>query len=479
MNSFPSESEAVSAAQNNGHAIKKQRSPELEELITYLVNYLKPQVLSDLQEKVLRGAWQGKTYLKISQETYNDSDYLKGIGANIWKILTEAWSEEVTKRNIKLVTKRNYQKLLEINQKTCQKSTKTLKVTNFDSKTEKLGNETVTNTYRDWGEAVDVSLFYGRNSELATLEKWLVDDRDRVIALLGRGGIGKTALAAKIAKQVAPEFEFVIWKSLRNAPEFKHFLTELILAIGDRQSLYIAETIEGQIHKLMNCLHQKRCLLIFDHFDKILAPGKLGGQYLDEYQDYGQLLRRIQDESHQSSVLISSREKPIGLSLREGKKTLVRSLKLQGLSHEATLNILFDRGLIGSESTLQDFSDRCEGNPLILKMATATIEALFAGDVARFLSHHSLLYGNIWQLLDQEFQGLSSLEQQIMYYLALEKEQISFTQLTNNIRSKIPYCQIIEALESLQGRSLIEMTEIGFRVQPMILEYLKKKLFEK
>ena len=479
MNNSQSEPEAISLPQNNGHSISQKRSPELEELITYLVNYLKPQVLSDLQEKVLRGAWQGKTYLKISQETFNDPDYLKGIGANLWKILSEALSEEVTKRNIKLVTKRKYKKLLEINQKTQQEAISIPKVTNRTSKTEKLSKETVTNPYRDWGEAVDVSLFYGRTQELTTLEKWLIDDRDRVIALLGRGGIGKTTLAARIAKQLAAEFEFVIWKSLRNAPRFKSFLAEFIVTICDRQTCYLSDNVEQQVNSLMNCLRQKRCLLIFDRLDQILAPGKLGGQYLDSYQGYGQLLRRIQDQPHQSSVLITSREKPTGLSLREGKKSLVRSLKLQGLSHNAMLNILLDRGLIGSESTLQEFCDRCEGNPLILKMATATIEALFAGDVARFLSHHSLLYGNIWQLLDREFQRLSSLEQQIMYYLALEKEQISFTQLTNNIRSKIPYCQIIEALESLQGRSLIEMTEIGFRLQPMMLEYLKKKLFEK
>ncbi len=478
MTNFQPQPEAISTAQNNGHTIKRERSPELEELITYLVNYLKPRVLSDLQEKVLRRAWEGKTYSEIAEETYNDPDYLKGVGANIWKNLSEALAEEVTKRNIKLVATRNYKKLLEINKKTQQEAINIPKVTNFDSKTETLGNETVTNQYRDWGEAVDVSLFYGRTTELATLEKWLIRDRTRLIALLGMGGIGKTALAAKLARRVAPEFEFVIWKSLRNAPEFKNFLAELILALCDRQDLYISDNIEGQINNLMNFLGQKRCLLILDRLDNILASGQLGGQYLDGYQGYGQLLRRIQDEPHQSCVLITSREKPTGLSLREGKKSLVRSQIVKGLSHDATLNILFDRGLIGTEATLKQFSDRCNGNPLILKMATATIEALFAGDVRHFISHHSLLYGSIWQLLDREFQRLSSLEQQIMYYLAAENGNVSLRQLANNMRSKLSYCQIIEALESLHGRSLIKMTETEFRLQPIMLEYLKTKLFD-
>jgi len=45
----------------------------------------------------------------------------------------------------------------------------------------------------DWGKAPDVTVFYGRNEELTTLEQWIVSDRCRVVALLGMGEIGKTA----------------------------------------------------------------------------------------------------------------------------------------------------------------------------------------------------------------------------------------------------------------------------------------------
>jgi NB-ARC domain len=65
----------------------------------------------------------------------------------------------------------------------------------------------------DWGEAVDASIFYGRTSELETLEKWIVSDRCRLVALLGMGGIGKTSLAAKLGEKVQYEFDYVVWRS--------------------------------------------------------------------------------------------------------------------------------------------------------------------------------------------------------------------------------------------------------------------------
>ncbi|BAZ10952.1 WD-repeat protein [Calothrix sp. NIES-4071] len=54
----------------------------------------------------------------------------------------------------------------------------------------------------DWGEAVDVSVFYGRAQELATLEEWIINDNCRLIVLLGMGGIGKTSLSVKLAQKL-------------------------------------------------------------------------------------------------------------------------------------------------------------------------------------------------------------------------------------------------------------------------------------
>ena len=64
-----------------------------------------------------------------------------------------------------------------------------------------------------------------RTDELATLQRWILDERCRLVAVLGMGGIGKTSLAARLAQEVASSFERVYWRSLRDAPPVGEWLS--------------------------------------------------------------------------------------------------------------------------------------------------------------------------------------------------------------------------------------------------------------
>src|SRR5437016_8101647 len=55
----------------------------------------------------------------------------------------------------------------------------------------------------DWGEALAVPSFYDRQREMATLTQWVVQERCRVVSVLGLGGIGKSALAVSLMHRLA------------------------------------------------------------------------------------------------------------------------------------------------------------------------------------------------------------------------------------------------------------------------------------
>ena len=54
----------------------------------------------------------------------------------------------------------------------------------------------------------------------------------------GMGGIGKTALVTRLAEQVKEEFDYLIWRSLRNAPPLSELLADWLLFLSDQQTIH-------------------------------------------------------------------------------------------------------------------------------------------------------------------------------------------------------------------------------------------------
>jgi transcriptional regulator with XRE-family HTH domain len=82
--------------------------------------------------------------------------------------------------------------------------------------------------FQDWGEALDTSEFVNRSGDLARLRRWVTDEGSQLVAILGMGGIGKTSLAARMAQDVAPGFERLYWRSVRDAPPVSEWLVGAI-----------------------------------------------------------------------------------------------------------------------------------------------------------------------------------------------------------------------------------------------------------
>ncbi len=58
---------------------------------------------NDVQRSILRGALGNQTYQEIAASLSSDRRYIESLGANLWKLLTEALGKKVTKTNLKSV----------------------------------------------------------------------------------------------------------------------------------------------------------------------------------------------------------------------------------------------------------------------------------------------------------------------------------------------------------------------------------------
>ncbi|MEG4801179.1 NB-ARC domain-containing protein [Microcoleus sp. ARI1-B5] len=441
-----------------------------EEAIALVTATIAPQSLSELQINVLRGAWNKQSYHQISLELNHEYSYIKDVGAQLWQMLTQELEIGVTKVNLQDVL-RQYA----LQKRTCDRPAS-------------LPRDRV-----DWGEAVDVSQFCGRQAQLAMLEQWVMQDCCRLIAIVGIGGIGKTMLVTQLAQQLADteQFEVVVWRSLRQAPSFVDFLTELTCAIDPDRSL--PQSLDAMMRHLLQQLRSRRCLLVLDNVETVFSSKKLVGTYRRGCENYGWLFQQLGEGQHQSSILLTSREIPTEVAVNEAPTASIRLLRLEPVSISEGETILASKGLTiaAQQPQVRELIERYQGNPLALKMVAELLKDLFDSNIAAFLAQKTLLFKDIRDLLAHQFDRLSWSEEQVMYWLAIDREAVTAQQLQAAL-PLVSVTKLRDALISLDRRSLIEKIKptstnsdalnlsdgVSYTQQPVVMEYVIERSIE-
>jgi hypothetical protein len=220
---------------------------------------------------------------------------------------------------------------------------------------------------------------------------------------------------------------------------------------------------------------------VLDNFETLLEPGQREARYRAGYDGYGRLLQAIGETRHQSCVLLTSREAPPELATLGGA---ARSVELGGLGVPEGQLLLADKRLSGTTEHWAELVARFGGNGLALKVVSDSIRQVFGGDISAYLeeSGGSTAFGGIRRLLAQQIGRSSTVELDVLRMLAVEREPVSVRQLIADLGLHAGTEAVLQALEALRRRSLVERAEsavaAAFTLQSVVLEYVTDRLVE-
>ena len=435
------------------------------------------QHLDDLQAAVLRGTLQRETYKEIAKDFDCSESRIREIGSQLWQILSEELGEDISKSNFRAAMERLQVSIVShyaqdsaqiglVNY--CEQARHPPNTPNPHPQNQETTNsKQPENLHHDLSEMPELGTFYDRTPELETLTTWILQEQCRLIAITGISGIGKTSLAVQLVQQIKNQFDYIIWRTIDASHTLDEFQQELIQLFSQSEKLD-SPTTKPKPLSLIKYLQKHRCLIILDDVHNLFSSGELAGKYKPEYEEYRHFFKQIEKLSHQSCFLLIGWEQPREISQIESQNNSIRTLQINGLDIAAAQEILRDYGL--AEIDYSILIHRYQGNPLWLKSVATLIQELGVNVTDLLQNDIILLPEDVKDILRQQCDRLSDREKQILSILARETQPLKLSKLID----KQPNfnLELVNVLQSLQRRCLVEKIENSFWLSPLIKQYL-------
>ena len=438
------------------------------------------QHLDDLQEAVLKATLQHDTYKHVAKDFDCSESRVRNAASELWQLLSEELGEDVNKKNFASAIHRfqvsnvsNFSKDVVVGIgifNLCGEGRHPPNIPNSHPPNQETSHTKQPETpHQDLREMPELGAFYDRTSSLQTLTTWILQQHSRLITLTGISGIGKTSLAVQLVQQIKDEFEYAVWYTLDEFPTIDKFQSNLIQLLSNSEKQDSSPTNQKRL-PLIKYLQNHRCLIVLDDVHNLFCSGELAGKYKPEYEEYRSLFKQIEKLSHQSCFLLIGWEQPREVTQFKNPNTPIRTLQLKGLDIAAGREILRDCGLEEIDNS-EALIHRYEGNPLWLKSVGNLIEELGISATELLRDDTILLPEDLKDVLQQHYDRTSELEKQVMSLLARENQPVNLAKLLE--KGQISSSDLLNALQSLSRRCLIEKQENLYTLSPVLKQYIK------
>ena len=348
------------------------------------------------------------------------------------------------------------------------------KIKNFTSNIFVESNQVVNSTLGNIPHMdVEMTGWVGRKNDTKKLKN-LIKGSQSIISIVGFGGIGKTAMAAKICQEISDNneefgFDEISWHTCKTEKisntdiiKIKGAITSsshLITKIAEKMSI---EESDSDVETIINYLKEFKILLVLDNVETVLD------KTLNDFID------ALSIESHKSKILITSRE-PVEntykypLSSFEDFEALhflraaLRTLKIESL-------------LNANEALLRQLIKKRSNNPLLIKISLMNILSGFTIEKAfeekeSMIEMYNYCYKNI---VDK----INPTELNILFTFIITNSELSLSQLI----------QILELSSEVVEQSIIKLKNYSvlssdfkksgaeyFDIKPEIKKYISNE----
>lgn len=332
----------------------------------------------------------------------------------------------------------------------------------------------------DWGNSLLPIRLVDRKEETEQLRAWSANPDCHLIGLFALPGMGKSALARHFSQtlsQTPPPllrggeglthwwgdaepgeaaWGGVIWRSLVHKPTPDQILRGWIGFLSGKRAAKQSRDADEQMTQLLALLGRKRYLLVLDSLETVLDEGDRAGHFSPGYERLGQWMERIAHGSHQSCLLLISREEPRTFAHLENTTGSVKRMRLSGLSVEAGSVLLRPYLPHAEADSLAALVEGYGGNPLALLLAEQVIIEIYGGSVQRFMQGSGLIFDDLRDVLAAHFQRLTPLEHQMLLLFARERLPLSLAEVAAQMANPQSYHSMNNALRALIRRHLVE-----------------------
>ncbi len=322
----------------------------------------------------------------------------------------------------------------------------------------------------------------GREREIAEVRDLLARGEDRVVSLIGPGGIGKSRLAIEVALAARDAFPGgTYFVGLENTLEPALLLPTIAYTLGIRDNGEAA--LEERIS---HALAGRRVLLVLDNFEQIV--------------DVAPVLVRLYTLAPSATLLVTSR---ILLRIRGERVYEVRALTtpapgalgtLERAQQSAAVALFVDRAKAAKPSfelteensaAVMDICRRLEGLPLAIELAAAKLRMLTPSGIAERLKHSlPLLTAAVRDLpdrhrtmratLDWSVGLLSAHDRDLLEDLGVFAERFSLEAVEAIAAGRSWDGRAIEGITALIDGSLVKQTDVDGRVVLSLLAIVRE-----